>query len=268
MSFSTSKILCIAIVSALTAACSGGLVSVGKTEQQLKTKKDGTPTGNGTSCSWVGTDEAANYPERVAGSEPGYPGQSGGTTPSPGGGVNGSGPGQNASDLPANTPGGTGGDTPVSSDDPNGGNSSSNPSGKVGYSIGENFKSPDGCNDCQCSSKGIMCTMRACSSPPNPGGNKDGGPIGCPLLQRICKDGSNAKPGAPGTCDQICPEDTPRACTDDARQCPDGTYVGRTGPNCEFVCPEPVACPADAKQCPDGSYVVRTGPKCEFAPCP
>lgn len=26
-------------------------------------------------------------------------------------------------------------------------------------------------------------------------------------------------------------------CTMDAKQCPDGTYVGRTGPNCEFVCP-------------------------------
>jgi hypothetical protein len=26
-------------------------------------------------------------------------------------------------------------------------------------------------------------------------------------------------------------------CTMDARQCPDGTYVGRTGPNCEFICP-------------------------------
>ncbi|MBI4225461.1 MAG: Hint domain-containing protein [Candidatus Sungbacteria bacterium] len=30
----------------------------------------------------------------------------------------------------------------------------------------------------------------------------------------------------------------------------------------------PVACTQDAKQCPDGSYVSRTGPKCEFAPCP
>lgn len=27
-------------------------------------------------------------------------------------------------------------------------------------------------------------------------------------------------------------------CTMDAMQCPDGSYVGRTGPNCEFVCPE------------------------------
>lgn len=26
-------------------------------------------------------------------------------------------------------------------------------------------------------------------------------------------------------------------CTMDALQCPDGSYVGRTGPNCEFVCP-------------------------------
>ena len=26
-------------------------------------------------------------------------------------------------------------------------------------------------------------------------------------------------------------------CTQDAMMCPDGTYVGRTGPNCEFVCP-------------------------------
>ncbi|MCC7436450.1 carboxypeptidase regulatory-like domain-containing protein [Candidatus Nomurabacteria bacterium] len=27
-------------------------------------------------------------------------------------------------------------------------------------------------------------------------------------------------------------------CTADAMQCPDGSYVGRTGPNCDFVCPD------------------------------
>lgn len=27
------------------------------------------------------------------------------------------------------------------------------------------------------------------------------------------------------------------ACTMDAMQCPDGSYVGRTGPKCQFVCP-------------------------------
>ncbi|HCS78848.1 TPA: hypothetical protein DIV55_03825 [Patescibacteria group bacterium] len=29
-----------------------------------------------------------------------------------------------------------------------------------------------------------------------------------------------------------------------------------------------VACTMDAKLCPDGSSVGRTGPNCEFAPCP
>ena len=29
----------------------------------------------------------------------------------------------------------------------------------------------------------------------------------------------------------------PVACTADARQCPDGSWVGRTGPSCQFVCP-------------------------------
>lgn len=32
--------------------------------------------------------------------------------------------------------------------------------------------------------------------------------------------------------------------------------------------PEPIACTMDAKVCPDGSAVGRTGPNCEFAPCP
>lgn len=35
-----------------------------------------------------------------------------------------------------------------------------------------------------------------------------------------------------------------------------------------FVRNKPVACTQEAKQCPDGSYVSRIGPNCEFAPCP
>lgn len=66
------------------------------------------------------------------------------------------------------------------------------------------------------------------------------------------------------------------ACMEEAILCPDGSYVGRSGPNCDFetcpntsiTTPEPVACTMEAKQCPDGSYVGRQGPKCEFAPCP
>lgn len=67
---------------------------------------------------------------------------------------------------------------------------------------------------------------------------------------------------------------TTTVCQTDALMCPDGTAVGRQGPNCEFApCPEPpadqpVACTKEAKVCPDGSAVGRTGPNCEFEPCP
>jgi hypothetical protein len=63
----------------------------------------------------------------------------------------------------------------------------------------------------------------------------------------------------------------PTACTEEAKVCPDGSAVGRTGPNCEFApCPGEgtVMCTADVKECPDGSYVSRTGPDCKFELCP
>lgn len=37
------------------------------------------------------------------------------------------------------------------------------------------------------------------------------------------------------------------ACTMDAMQCPDGSYVGRSGANCEFVCPPMPEVPADVQ---------------------
>lgn len=41
-------------------------------------------------------------------------------------------------------------------------------------------------------------------------------------------------------------EDTlPRACTAEAKLCPDGSAVGRTGPNCEFAPCPPVVNPGD-----------------------
>lgn len=42
---------------------------------------------------------------------------------------------------------------------------------------------------------------------------------------------------------------------------PPETIAPRQGPG-------DLACPMDAKLCPDGSAVGRTGPNCEFAPCP
>lgn len=37
----------------------------------------------------------------------------------------------------------------------------------------------------------------------------------------------------------VTPEPASVICTADAMMCPDGSYVGRSGPNCQFVCPIP-----------------------------
>ena len=52
---------------------------------------------------------------------------------------------------------------------------------------------------------------------------------------------------------------TPMACTQEAMICPDGSAVGRVGPNCEFApCPEatPTPAPTPAQQCIPGILLV------------
>jgi len=55
-------------------------------------------------------------------------------------------------------------------------------------------------------------------------------------------------------------EPEPVACTMDAKLCPDGSYVGRTGPNCEFVCPEQKTFPPDAIF-EDGTINIESSPE-------
>ena len=130
------------------------------------------------------------------------------------------------------------------------------------YSVGDTFKSPDGCNDCACAKDGIYCTMRACapadpSDPAQP----------CTDEAKVCADGSTVARTGPSCEFAPCPEEV--ICPQDAMKCPDGTEVGRSGPNCTFECPSNVACTDDAMLCPDGkTYVSRNGPNCEFSPCP
>ncbi len=50
---------------------------------------------------------------------------------------------------------------------------------------------------------------------------------------------NNTKPAAEVINEEIV------ACTADAMMCPDGSYVGRTGPDCEFICPSALEIPAD-----------------------
>jgi len=59
------------------------------------------------------------------------------------------------------------------------------------------------------------------------------------------------------------------ACTMEAKQCPDGSYVGRIGPNCEFAsCPSPTNNNSSTVQ---GSGTlegkVSIGPLCPVEPC-
>lgn len=69
------------------------------------------------------------------------------------------------------------------------------------------------------------------------------------------------KPNASGT--PPSPGDQNVACTMDAKQCPDGSYVGRSGPNCEFVCPtEPAGGTVIARG------IVMVGPACPVVRIP
>ncbi len=49
-----------------------------------------------------------------------------------------------------------------------------------------------------------------------------------------------------------------------------GFYFGTRNEEIKELFPrnEGIACTMEAKVCPDGSAVGRTGPNCEFAPCP
>ncbi len=55
----------------------------------------------------------------------------------------------------------------------------------------------------------------------------------------------------------------PVACTQEAKLCPDGSYVGRTGTNCEFA-----ACPTPAAMHSGIAGVVVIGPTCPVQKIP
>ena len=211
--FSASLVALATATALLVSACSSGDVAVGSTQQALQKKKDGTPTGNGQTCSW---DDTVSYD--VATGKETY-------TPAP--------------------------------DGP--------------YTVGDTFPSSDGCNTCTCTAQGIACTLRACG-PAGGGGtcSYDGKTYASGETFRSTDgcNGCGCNPDGTVACTLMaCAPAQP--CQDDARVCPDGSAVGRTGPNCTFpACPGEQACDLVAKVCPDGSTVGRTGPNCEFAPCP
>ena len=60
----------------------------------------------------------------------------------------------------------------------------------------------------------------------------------------------------------------PVACTADAMQCPDGSWVGRTGPNCQFTCPNSIAVIEQGTQCttPWGNQIFASGNQVSYQP--
>lgn len=59
------------------------------------------------------------------------------------------------------------------------------------------------------------------------------------------------------------PSDEGVVCTQEAKQCPDGSYVGRSGPQCQFAdCPSVVVPPTSSVQTGTLQGVVTTAPTC------
>jgi hypothetical protein len=152
------------------------------------------------------------------------------------------------------------------------------PTGYGPYAVGEDFPAPDGCNECSCTERGIMCTVRECAGE----GSGDTEPVACTDDAMTCPDGSSVGREGPDCHFAPCPSEEGTVCTLDAMICPDGSSVGREGPECEFApCPGAadapdnvtsddctVVCTKDAQICPDGSSVSRVGPDCAFEQCP
>jgi hypothetical protein len=94
----------------------------------------------------------------------------------------------------------------------------------------------------------------------------------CTLELKICPDGSSVGRTGPNCDFEKCPDAATMGCQFDLKVCEDGSTVVRDPQdNCDFEpCPEVGnACPDDLKSCPDGSFVARNpAQNCEFHPCP
>jgi hypothetical protein len=158
-----------AAVAFLLIACDGDVV-IGTNQGKLMKNLDGSPTGNGSTCTYTGQTVNVGQPIGDSCNECQCTAQGalckGIPCASDAGGVDGSGGGACTVD------------------------------GKT-YKSGETFKSPDGCNTCSCLPDGnAACTEMACADPPPVDCSAKGactGPMpGVPST--LCADGSTAGP--------------------------------------------------------------------------
>lgn len=88
-------------------------------------------------------------------------------------------------------------------------------------------------------------------------------PVICPMDAMLCPGGSSVSRSGPNCEFTPCPSnDLPkrRGLVEDPIEVPKGTDEGKVD--------DGVMCTQEVKTCSDGSYVGRTGPNCAFAPCP
>lgn len=93
---------------------------------------------------------------------------------------------------------------------------------------------------------------------------------------RFCKQPMEKCIAKPTPTSTPVPTTMPGTCTRDAYLCPDGTKVGRTGPNCEFICPRPtntptptcIPRPACLSESPVTCKIAVLGNWCEDKPQP
>ena len=213
-----------AAVALSVAACSSGEIAVGSTDQQLVSRKDGKPTGDGVTCSW---DDTVAY-DGATGKES--------TTPAP--------------DGPYKV-----GDAFPSLD---GCNDCSCTKDGIMCTLracgGPDRACPEDAKLCADGSS-VVRTGPNCEFAPCPG-----------------EDNACSLPFAQGPCEAAMSVFWFNASTG---KCEERTYGGCQGnanrfdseEACMSACGGHVACDADAKQCPDGTWVGRTGPDCKFV-CP
>lgn len=81
----------------------------------------------------------------------------------------------------------------------------------------------------RCLMPSVMCTKNPTTVTPCP--------QFMPPAPGFCADGKIVDGGKDANGCQMPPKCEAIACTMDAMMCPDGTYVGRSAPDCKFVCP-------------------------------
>jgi len=136
------------------------------------------------------------------------------------------------------------------------------PLGQVGSSCSLNMQGPYSIA-CPCA-PGLTCTPSTAGMGICTGFGSVGN---CPQDAFVCPEGSYVYRVPPACQFPACYGQT--VCQTDVQACPSGGSVGRVPPTCNFApCGGNAVCATDVQVCPNtGLTVARVAPYCDFAPC-